>query len=792
MLGAFLNRITGASRGAPVTTTGQPLEQPQDTRQVLAYPPPKDVWPRYEPEKLLEPHEELIGNIRHSIAMPKDQFNELFRPVLVRFAAYVHLLPASESHHHCGPGGLLHHSIEVASFSAHFAESMVFGVNYEPVVRKKVEARSRVAGALAGLFHDAGKPLGDVAVQSTNGELRWNPHAQSIYDFLVANGLDHYDIVFRPNRHKRHETRAGTVIERLMGPQMNAYLCIPETNHIQDDLYDAVADPRTPNNPFASLILQADTASVSLDMKRQRSQIGGSTKSGLGLAMRYLMPIQAALRDGTMTANQPGGLVWVTEAAVFLRHPDAIKYAVAQLSAEGQGGFPTQTGDIIDILIDNNLVQGYAMPSGGTRTAWEIEVKIQGAQAITQTMNALRVDRHDYIFGNAPLPDAVPVRVIPPATTAVVPFPGANRAAADSEPQITAGTSVEDTIAEKHRFVESGGAGSAGRELTVTEAEQWVEQNIRAGQYLMVIAKGFASGDPEFKASVIDLGDRVAINHARAFKTITQAGQVLGVLAKAKCLVPSKDNDNVFVTQLQIPGKESMAGFITFTEHASAIIRSLIVKAMQEIAPEQAPEPAKPDASAQQSSVAAAPAMVQTPAQTVQPPHEPAAKPPKEPVSAAQPPAKPAVKQPPVPSAPAIAIPKGPDVVVSTRAPVNHEAKPVPVAAQTPADSLKAADWLFIKHRVYKNLLQRFPNIKGGLPALREMPLLSVIHPLASILKADPTKWVNALTAEPAPLLERVTVSQKPTLRVVENFAGATAAEPEGFYERNPNCRSLP
>ncbi|MEA1053921.1 TraI domain-containing protein, partial [Lamprobacter modestohalophilus] len=35
-------------------------------------------------------------------------------PVICRYAAFVHLLPASEAHHHCGSGGLLRHGLEVA------------------------------------------------------------------------------------------------------------------------------------------------------------------------------------------------------------------------------------------------------------------------------------------------------------------------------------------------------------------------------------------------------------------------------------------------------------------------------------------------------------------------------------------------------------------------------------------------------------------------------------------------------------------------------------------------------
>ena len=42
-------------------------------------------------------------------------------PVVLRFIQQVHLLPASEMHHHWGWGGLLVHSLEVARFAVELA-----------------------------------------------------------------------------------------------------------------------------------------------------------------------------------------------------------------------------------------------------------------------------------------------------------------------------------------------------------------------------------------------------------------------------------------------------------------------------------------------------------------------------------------------------------------------------------------------------------------------------------------------------------------------------------------------
>ncbi|WP_275593001.1 TraI domain-containing protein [Enterobacter hormaechei] len=84
-------------------------------------------------------------------------FTNLVLKPLVEYVRWIHLLPASENHHHNGIGGLLSHSLEVAILSlknAHHSELRPIGYQDEEVVRRKVYL---YAAFICGLVHDAGR-----------------------------------------------------------------------------------------------------------------------------------------------------------------------------------------------------------------------------------------------------------------------------------------------------------------------------------------------------------------------------------------------------------------------------------------------------------------------------------------------------------------------------------------------------------------------------------------------------------------------------------------------------------
>ena len=54
-----------------------------------------------------------VREIEQIAAVPKPHFEALYLAPLIAFAGFVQQLPASEAHHHAGPGGMLDHTLDV-------------------------------------------------------------------------------------------------------------------------------------------------------------------------------------------------------------------------------------------------------------------------------------------------------------------------------------------------------------------------------------------------------------------------------------------------------------------------------------------------------------------------------------------------------------------------------------------------------------------------------------------------------------------------------------------------------
>ena len=103
-----------------------------------------------------------IGRVKQALGFPEEQWRTHASPIIERYANFVHLLPASENHHHRGAGGLFRHGLEVAYWSLLGAEEKVFSWDEAPSRRAQLTPRWRLAVMLAGLCHDVGKPMSDV------------------------------------------------------------------------------------------------------------------------------------------------------------------------------------------------------------------------------------------------------------------------------------------------------------------------------------------------------------------------------------------------------------------------------------------------------------------------------------------------------------------------------------------------------------------------------------------------------------------------------------------------------
>lgn len=361
------------------------------------YPPFLKGLPAASPEDLQSTQEELIAKLRQVLGFNQREFQRLIQPCIDHLAAYVHLLPASEHHHHSGAGGLLRHSLEVAFWAAQAAEGIIFVASGTPVEKKELEPRWRVAAALGGLFHDIGKPVSDLSITDEDGRYQWNPFLETLSQWTSNNSIERYFIRWRDGRCKRHEQFSILVLNRVMTPELLAWLTQPGPEILQAML-EAIGNT-DPEHVLSKLVIEADQTSVQRDLKAQRISVDDNA---LGVPVeRYLLDAMRRLLAGSQwLVNQRDARVWLRKSNqstnLYLVWKSAAKDIIELLAKDKIPGIPRDPDTLADILIE----RGLATKSGSNERYESLapEVLIKDDKPIWLPM--LHISEADLLFSS--------------------------------------------------------------------------------------------------------------------------------------------------------------------------------------------------------------------------------------------------------------------------------------------------------------------------------------------------------------------------------------------------------
>jgi len=360
------------------------------------YPPFAKGLPAAPTAKLIKSQEELIGRIRGALRFNKPEFEDIVLPVIERYAAYVHLLPASEAHHHRGAGGLFRHGLEVGFWSAQRAESHQFCVGDTPQNRRENEPRWQFACFLGGLLHDVGKPLSDVAVTDKTGSKEWNPYESSLAGWTKRESVNHYFLRWRDKRGKRHEKFSIMNLDQIITPTAKSYLNQPGPN-IMEALLESIVGTSA-SDTVAQIVLWADGESVRRDLVNQRLDID---EYSYGVPVeRYIFDALRQLVSVTKI-NEPGALIWRLDKGVYLAWNQIVPEIRHIIEKDNIPGVPRNADTLADILIE----RGFAVPFQETTESkpvryWRIYPEVLKGVPL----NCLRLDDLELIFTNEPPP----------------------------------------------------------------------------------------------------------------------------------------------------------------------------------------------------------------------------------------------------------------------------------------------------------------------------------------------------------------------------------------------------
>lgn len=362
----FFGLLPGNS-GIPAVVASAHNHKTGRDDEIPRYPPFMQGLPVIPPDRLLQSQSALIERIRQTAVSSQEVFDRHYYPAIQRYSAYVHLLPASQSHHHRGAGGLLRHSLEVALYALQSSERVLLDIALSPAKRREMEPRWQLAVFLAALCHDAGKPMTDLTIANRDRTVIWKPITENLYDWASRNGILSYYLDWREGRGRQHTALSNLMADRIIGTDTLAWIEEGGIELIIWLMESLNANPAS-SNSIHDLVIKADQTSVERDLKTI-----GATLAGFDLGIpveRMLTDIMRRLtREGVWRVNEPGARVWKIAGNTYLVWPAGGEDIARIIREEKLPGLARTPEGILEMLIERKLAY---LREDGESPCWQI------------------------------------------------------------------------------------------------------------------------------------------------------------------------------------------------------------------------------------------------------------------------------------------------------------------------------------------------------------------------------------------------------------------------------------
>ena len=334
--------VAAAPPPTPVTNPPKGLLRPEPAASLLATP---------RRQKLLE-------HIWQRTSLSRTQFTTLYRAPLERYAELVQQFPASESHHHAYPGGMLDHGLEIVAYSLKLRQSHLLPIGASPEDQAAQAEAWTAAVAYAALLHDIGKVAVDLHVELADGST-WHPWHGPL--------RQPYRFRYRDDREYRlHSAATGLLYQQLLNRDLLDWLSGYPS--LWAPLLYVLAGQYEHAGVLGELVVQADRASVAQELGGDPARAMAAPKHSLQRklvnGLRYLLKEELKL-------NQPEASDgWLTEDALWLVSKTVSDKLRAHLLSQGVDGIPANNTAVFNVLQDHAMLQ----PTASGKAIWRATI----------------------------------------------------------------------------------------------------------------------------------------------------------------------------------------------------------------------------------------------------------------------------------------------------------------------------------------------------------------------------------------------------------------------------------
>lgn len=322
------------------------------------------------PEGLLDNNHRRsrIEELRTLVSVPAEHFRALYLFAIHSYARYVQQLPASEAHHHCSPGGMLDHGLEVAVTALRIRRGYLLPQGAEPEdIARQAELWS-YAIFVSALLHDIGKPL----VNHRISLCRSDGTVCGIWDPLTGPmNADGYMLEFNRNRSYRFHERVPLLVAHHIVPGVGL-AWIGSDHSVLSAWVASLTGHHDDAGLLSDIISQADQSSVAANLGAGQDTRFNAARQ-VPLHQKLMTALRVLIEEQVLPLNRNGAAGWLCNDDLWLvskRVADAMR---DQLSHEGHTGIPTRNDRLFDVLQEHGIL----VPNNG-QAIWRAEVSDSG------------------------------------------------------------------------------------------------------------------------------------------------------------------------------------------------------------------------------------------------------------------------------------------------------------------------------------------------------------------------------------------------------------------------------
>lgn len=328
----------------------------------------------------------VIARIRQFTALNEQNFETDVMPLLNGFAEFVQLLPASESHHHAQPGGLLDHTLEVASHALCLRQGQKLPLGATPEEQMRLAPVWSYGVLVAAMLHDIGKPVTDVVIEMYGTDMnqsagRWNGLAGGMRQAAERCEATHYTVGFPAER--------GDYAQHKRLPAMMLHAFVPKSGlqwlatdpQLMAELMEYLSGEEVgqgKTSAIRKLITEGDALSVSENlMNGTRTRFASARHKPL--IERLMEGLRAVVQEEHLAVNRAGAPMfidpdgqhaWIVSKIAADKTRELLDQR--ETRADGAAGLPTDNERFFDTWSE----YGALVQTPERKAVWKVRIQI--------------------------------------------------------------------------------------------------------------------------------------------------------------------------------------------------------------------------------------------------------------------------------------------------------------------------------------------------------------------------------------------------------------------------------